>query len=125
MPKEQEIADGVLATQAPVSATFADICAYLNELLAIDPKAITALVEHREFCDAAMEAHPNAIVAAWSPELPATHLAAPCVCLGLLGVLGGLLIRWKGRDEWRLQAVYDDATGVIIRFELVKWLEPV
>ncbi len=76
---------------------------YLNELLAIDPAAITSLVELRVTIDKKIEDHPTAVPA----EGPHGSYM-----LGLLGVINGMV----GPAE-RVTAVFNDA-GQIINFRL-------
>jgi hypothetical protein len=55
----------------------------LNEMIASDPAATTALLKHRETCNATLADHPTIIVAVAADEKRGYSV-------GLLGVLNGL-----------------------------------
>lgn len=98
-------------TNEEMFALACDICAYLNEIVALDQPAMHALTEHRVACGAALRAHATTQVVV---EHDVGHV-------GLLGVLNGLIgVR---ADGWGyLAGVYDD-DGQLLGFMPVARLE--
>ena len=79
---------------------------FLNELIALDPQAITALVESRVPCNQALADHPTVQVSATTGN---------GFSVGLLGVLNGLF--GAREDGWGfITAVFDD-NGQITEFK--------
>jgi hypothetical protein len=78
----------------------AEIVDYLNEILRVDPQAITALIDNRIACNQELSDHPTLQVSG--------TVGSPTV--GLLGIINGLVgVR---ADGWGyITAVYDDEEG--------------
>ena len=71
-----------------------EIAEFLNELLALDPQVILALVNIRVSCNKAINDHPHVQV---------YGLDDGGACVGLIGILNGLIGK-----RGRLGFVYDD-----------------
>ena len=84
------------------TTTLDDVIDLLNELLAIDPRAITQLVETRVPCSSLLLGHPSVQVVDMEDG------TGPHV--GVLGVLNGFF--GADSDGWgRITAVYDTQNG--------------
>lgn len=84
----------------------AEMCEYLNDLIATDREAIHRLVESRQECNQALHDHPTVQVSTPTPDGPV---------VGMLGILNGFI----GVDDQSmgyLIGCFDDATGELIRF---------
>jgi hypothetical protein len=57
------------------------VCSYLNELIALDPAFMSAIVSHRPVCNAALAEHPTFQVG----------MIDGAYCAGLIGLLNGFL----------------------------------
>jgi len=75
-----------------------EVITYLNEVLALDPEAITNLCEQRVFANPELVNHPTTQIGALRDSSPA---------VGLLGILNGL-IGVQPRNQWGyVSAVYE------------------
>ncbi|APU88927.1 hypothetical protein Rctr197k_121 [Virus Rctr197k] len=86
--------------------TLDETIAFLNEVLALDPAAVTRLVETRVSCTEALADHPSVQVQDHKTGTPS---------VGLLGLLNGLF----GADEenWGAIAALFEDDGRLVRFE--------
>jgi hypothetical protein len=85
-----------------------DTIEYLNELLALDAKAMAALIGSRVPCNAALRDHPTALVLATGPTGSNARI-------GILGLLNGLFgVRDDGLGE--ICAIFDKSDK-LVRFE--------
>jgi hypothetical protein len=86
--------------------TYQQTIAFLNELIALDAQAITALVESRVPCNKSLADHPSVQV---------SSTTGGGYSVGLLGILNGLF--GTREDGWGfISAVFDD-NGVITEFK--------
>jgi hypothetical protein len=104
-PTESAPADRVLAER---------ICALLNDLHALDPTAVQALIDHRVPCNAELGEHPT--VQCGSEREHDGHRLLYRV--GMLGILNGLC-GVDARGWGLIAAVYDDANSRITGFKLL------
>jgi len=86
------------------SVSLTDVFSFLNELVAMDPKAVELLIEHRVPCNEALANHPTVQVRGNST-------------VGFLGALNGLFGAYG--DGWgSIAAVFED-DGRLVGFERV------
>jgi hypothetical protein len=93
-----------------------DAIEYLNELLALDARAMATVIGSRAPCNDALRDHPTALVLATGP-------AGSNARVGMLGLLNGLFgVRDDGLGE--ISAVFDK--DKLVRFERTRrsWISP-
>lgn len=84
-----------------IDALCGRICTVLRDVLAADPKAVTAILETRHSCRPEVESA--------SPAVPSRDEAGNLV-LGALGLINALVT-----PDWRIVAHYDEA-GMVFDF---------
>lgn len=101
----------------PVDRQLADkVVAFLNELLAIDPDAVTAMCKTRFTCNRAFADHPTVQVHAETRDVGPYSV-------GLLGILNGLVGAYDDgeRKAWgAIAATYDDGNPAGVPFDMEK-----
>jgi hypothetical protein len=80
---------------------------YLNELLALSPEAMDALMKHHVDCEAALADHPTV-------QAVAVQASQPAYVVGVLGIINGLIGEREGIGY--VVAGFDDETGKLTRF---------
>lgn len=85
--------------------TFEETIAFLNELIALDPEAMRALVEHHVPANQGLVDHPTVQVSGYDGAPPK---------VGLLGILNGLF----GTDEegWGVISALFEDDGRLVKF---------
>jgi hypothetical protein len=97
--------------------------AFLNELLVLDPDAVTALVEARVECNAALGEHPTVQVtgAVVAEHQDGSVDLGPPRRVGFLGVLNGLF--GCGPDGWGfIAAQYNSEEDYVRKPRIVRFL---
>lgn len=96
---------GPLQADGPrTSITLDELVSFLNELVALDADAVTALFENRVPCNEALADHPTVQIVV-NAENKYT--------VGLLGIINGMF-GVDGRGIGQIGAVYSDETGKVL-----------
>ena len=104
------------------SRSIDDAIAYLNELLALDPRGFERVISTRIPINAAIADHPTCQVHAPPGEKPSVGILG--VLNGLFGALGPEAGKWEGYGP--IVAIYDEGPMVkLLRFERGEWMPKV
>src|SRR4051812_38310917 len=95
--------------------SYTEVIKFMNELLVIDPKAITALIETRVPCNEDLATHPTVQVASISKLMEGS---TPEYSVGLLGILNGLCGARK--DGYGFITCEFDDNGNVTGFSVTK-----